>query len=123
MQFTNSVRTIANFAYTPASDIFLMYAEQSLVKKLLLYDFSTNPPTLIREYSNDLSESAHLVYVPGTNYFVSSNYGDIVFINARTGQVGNRPSVTGFLGAAGTIEKIFTYRNPTNQAEYIGFIE
>ena len=82
MERIGGITNIANFAYTIDSDYFLM---QSTENKLFLYDFSTTPMTFIREYPITLQNSKHLLYIKGTNYFISSDNGNSVVIDVRTG--------------------------------------
>lgn len=81
-QFTGGITNIANFAYTPESDFFLV---QSVTNKLFLYDFGSSGPTFIREYPATLRNSKNLVYIKGTNYFVSNDNSDAKIIDVRTG--------------------------------------
>lgn len=117
MRFTGGITNIAHFTYTPASNIFLML---SLENKLFLYDFGSSGITFIREYSATLQNSKNLVYVKGTNYFISNDNGDAKIIDARTGQMSS-PQISVLNGFG--VETIHGYTNPTNQKTYLVFAE
>lgn len=124
MWYTNSVRSIANYAYTPTSDFFLMYAEETQFhRKVYLYDFSTNPPALVRDANWNLASSKDLVYIPGTGHFLSTNWNSLAIVEARKFTDTAHLVITEFKNVAGTIEKIFTFPNPTNNGLYIGLFQ
>lgn len=119
MKFTGGITNVVNFAYTPESDYFLM---QSLENKLFLYQFGSSTITFIRQFPATLSNSANLLYIKGTNFFVANDNGEAKLINVRLGTViapaNNITPLNGF-----GITTIMQYKNPANQKTYVGFAQ